>query len=213
MARIIPYAVLALAFGLAACAKDNQFDETGGVRIVRSACPALAVPAYTGDVTLFDPPASRDARAIDVVATITNLRANCADNVDQIVSQATFDMQASRRDTTAARDVTLPFFATVVRGGSVVVSKQVGRVTVHFDAGKARASASGSATTGINRAAATLPPEIEKQLTRKRKPEDADASIDPMADPAVRSAVSRSSFELLIGFQLNNDQLAYNATR
>jgi hypothetical protein len=56
----------ALAIGLlalGACAKDNQFDETGGVRITRSACPALAVPAYTGDVTLFDPPASRAASA------------------------------------------------------------------------------------------------------------------------------------------------------
>lgn len=214
MARITSSLLaLGLALGLAGCAKDNQFDETGGVRITRSACPALAVPAFTGDVTLFDPPTSRDARAIDVVATITNLRGNCADNADQIVTQATFDVQATRRDTAAARDVTVPFFTTVLRGGSVIVSKQVGRVALHFDAGSARATAQGSATTGVTRAAATLPPEIEKQITRKRKPEDADASIDPMADPAVRAAVSRASFEMLVGFQLSQDQLAYNATR
>ena len=47
----------------AACAGGNEFDETGGIRITRSACPAVAIPAYTGDITLFDPPASRDARA------------------------------------------------------------------------------------------------------------------------------------------------------
>jgi hypothetical protein len=34
-----------------------------------------------------------------------------------------------------------------------------------------------------------------------------------MADPAVREAVRRASFELLVGFQLTPEQLAYNATR
>ncbi|WP_231638974.1 hypothetical protein [Sphingomonas profundi] len=201
---------------LGACAKDNQFDETGGVRITRSACPAVAVPAYTGDITLFDPPASREARAIDVVATLTNLRGNCNSDVvtgDQIATQATFEVQARRTSTAGARDVTIPYFATVIRSGSIVVSKQVGRVAVHFDDGQARASVTATATTGIARAAASLPPEVEKQITRKRKPTDADASIDPMADPAIRAAVAKASFEFLVGFQLTNDQLAYNATR
>jgi hypothetical protein len=34
-----------------------------------------------------------------------------------------------------------------------------------------------------------------------------------MADPAIRAAVAQASFELLVGFQLSEDQLAYNATR
>ena len=34
-----------------------------------------------------------------------------------------------------------------------------------------------------------------------------------MADPAIRAAVAKASFEMLIGFQLSNEQLAYNATR
>ncbi len=201
---------------LAACAKDNQYDDTGGVRITRSACPAVAVPAYTGDVTLFNPPASREARAIDVVGTLTDLRGNCnsaATTGDQIATQLTFAVQARRTVTTGARDVTLPYFVTVVRSGSIVVSKQVGQVALHFADGAARASATATVNTGITRTAATLPPEIEKQVTRKRKPTDADASIDPMADPATRAAVAKASFELLVGFQLTNDQLAYNATR
>jgi len=202
-----------LLLGLAACSKSGEFDETGGIKIVRSACPAVAVPAYTGDVTLFDPPASREARAIDVVATITNVRGTCADSGDMIQSTANFAVQARRSTAGPARDVVIPYFATVVRGGSAVVSKQVSRVAIHFNDGELRAASTGMATASVSRAAATVPADIQQKITRKRKPTDADASIDPMADPAVRSAVQRASFELLVGFQLTEDQLAYNATR
>ena len=61
--------------------------------------------------------------------------------------------------------------------------------------------------------AVTLPENIRQQLTRRRKPGDPSAAIDPMADPAVREAVRKASFEVLVGFQLTQDQLAYNATR
>ena len=40
-----------------------------------------------------------------------------------------------------------------------------------------------------------------------------DASIDPLSRPQVRDAVARATFEHLIGFQLTQDQLVYNATR
>ena len=63
---------------LAACARDTEFDETGGIRITRSSCPAVAIPAYTGDITLFNPASSRDAAAIDVVANIVNVRSSCS---------------------------------------------------------------------------------------------------------------------------------------
>ena len=33
------------------------------------------------------------------------------------------------------------------------------------------------------------------------------------SEPEVRAALARASFELLVGFQLTEDQLAYNATR
>jgi hypothetical protein len=202
-----------MLLALAACSSSGEFDETGGIKIVRSACPAVAIPAQTGDVTMFDPPASREARAIDVVATITDLRATCTDSGDNIVSNATFAVQARRSAAGPARDVTIPYFATVVRGGTAVVSKQVSRVAIHFDQGALRASSTGAATASISRAAATVPADVLTKITRKRKPTDADASIDPMADPVVRAAVQKASFELLVGFQLTEDQLAYNATR
>ena len=202
-------AVLALS----ACAKDSEFDETGGIKIIRSACPAVAIPAYTGDVTLFDPPSSRDARAIDVTATITNVRSTCNDTGANLQATATFDVQARRTNASGAREVVLPYFATVIRAGTQIMSKQVGRVAVRFEDGQLRASTTGSATANVSRAAATIPDDVERKINRKRKAGDADAAVDPMADPAVRAAVAQASFELLVGFQLSNDQLAYNATR
>jgi hypothetical protein len=76
-----------------------------------------------------------------------------------------------------------------------------------------RAETKGSASAYVNRAAVTLPADVQERITRKRKAGDADAAIDPMADPQVREAVSRASFELLLGFQLTQGQLQYNATR
>jgi hypothetical protein len=198
---------------LGACTHGSQFDETGGIRITRSACPAVAVPTYTDTVTLFNPPQSRDASAIDVVATITDVRSNCAETTDQLVSTANFQVLARRANSQGARDVTLPYFATVVRGGTVVVAKRLGSVTLHFADGQLRTSASATGSANVSRAAATLPAKVEERLTRKRKPGDPDATIDPMNDPAVRAAVSKASFELLLGFELTNDQLAYNATK
>jgi hypothetical protein len=186
---------------------------TTGVTAIRSACPAVAIPAGTGDITLFNPPSSRDSSAIDVVASMTNVRSTCADSGEQIVTTATFEVQALRRDATGDRDVVVPYFGTVVQGGNNVVSKSVGRVALHFANGEVRASTSGSATSQVLRSAANLPDDIRDEVTRERKPGEADAAVDPMADPKVRAAVQRASFELLVGFQLTPEQLAYNATR
>jgi hypothetical protein len=202
-----------LALMVSACAGKGDFDETGGVKIVRSACPAIAIPAYTGDITLFEPLSSRDASAIDVVATITNVRSTCNDAGERISATATFDVLARRSNGAGAREVVLPYFATVTRAGTQIVSKQVGRVAVRFEDGQVRANATGTASTGIARAEAALPAAIEEKINRKRKAGDADAAVDPMTVPAIREAVSKASFELLVGFQLSNDQLAYNVTR
>jgi hypothetical protein len=206
-------AVAACGLLLAGCARQGEFDSSGGIIITRNACPAVAVPSHTADITLFDPPGSLDSRAIDVVADITNVRSNCADSGEDVVVTASFDVQARRTNPTGARDVVVPYFATVVQGGRVVVSKRVSRVALHFNDGELRAEAKGTANAYVNRAAVTLPAEIQERITRRRKAGDADAAIDPMADPQVREAVSRSSFELLVGFQLTQAQLQYNATR
>lgn len=210
-AAIAAVAVLALS----GCKRTGELDVTQGVGIsaVRSACPVAGIPAGTGDITLFDPPASREAKAIDVVATLTNVRANCAEGTDTINSTLTFDVQARRNNTLGARTVTLPYFVSVVRGGTQVVSKRVGQVTLNFADGQPRAQAQGQGSAIVDRAAATLPQETRNQINRRRKPGDQDAAVDPLSDPTVRQAVLAATFEALVGFQLTDEQLKYNVTR
>ena len=208
--KIAATAMLALA--LAGCSRRGEIDATGGIVAVRSACPIAAIPAYTGDITLFNPAQSTDASAIDVVADITNLRSTCTDGT-QFYTEATFTVNARRTDASAARQVVLPYFSAVVRGGNSVVAKRVGQVTLNFAAGEYRASAQAKGGSYVDKAAASLPADIQTKITQKRKAGDADAAIDPFAQPDVKAALQRTSFELLVGFNLTQDQLKYNATR
>ncbi|GAO40773.1 hypothetical protein SCH01S_51_01060 [Sphingomonas changbaiensis NBRC 104936] len=207
-------AAAAIALTLGACSRNGEMDYLGGIRIARTTCPAVGVPAYTGDITLFDPPQSRDARAIDVTATITNLRTTCDETSGpDVIANTTFDVIARRRDSSAPREVVLPYFVTIVRGGNVVVAKRISRVSLNFAAGQDRAQTTGLGSSIISRSAATLPDKVREEITRKRKAGEEDAAIDPFSRPGVRAAVARASFEQLIGFQLTPDQLQYNATR
>ena len=171
MSKAKPFLITAAAAALlAGCAKDGDFDSSGGIAVTRSACPAVAIPAHTSDITVFNPPSSREARAIDVVANITNLRSTCADSGADIVASATFDVQARRTDAQGAREVILPYFATIVQGGRIVVSKRVSRVALRFADGELRASASGQAGGTVNRAAATCLQKFRSASPASAKP-------------------------------------------
>lgn len=209
------FSVLALGLALTGCKKEGDLvlDAGVGITAVRTACPAVGVPDYTGDITTFRTPGSTTLADLDVSAAITNLRSSCDDGPERVYTEATFDVLARRTDTRGARTVTLPYFSTVLRGGSAVVTKRVGQITLQFADGQERAQARGTAGAFVNRADASLPADIREQITRKRRPGDPDAALDPLADPAVKAAVQRASFELLVGFQLTEAQLRYNATR
>ena len=207
--------VTAVAATLVGCARagDIVVEQGVGITALRSVCPAVGVPDFTGDVTLFNPAGARTADAIDVSASLTNVRSTCDDSGNEVYSTATFDVLAQRRDARGARTVTLPYYSTVVRGGNAVVAKRLGSVTLQFADGQDRAVASGQAGAVIDRAAATLPAEIRERITRRRRSGEQEAAIDPLTQPEVRAALARASFELLVGFQLSDEQLAYNATR
>ncbi|MGL4542009.1 MAG: hypothetical protein ACRCUI_05825 [Polymorphobacter sp.] len=181
--------------------------------VTRSLCPAVAVPQFVGDTTLFAPPASRDASAIDVTATIINLRGTCTESPEILGTTVNFDVAGQRRVAGPARAVTLPIFIAMVQGGNVLVSKQVSSVTLNFAEGQLRTQTASGGQARVARAATTLPPEIQAQISRKREPGDADAAIDPLADPTVKAAVRATSFEVLVGFQLDDAALAYNALK
>ena len=135
-------APLVLAGVLAGCAKETEITAIGGSigqEVKRTSCPAVGVPAYAGDVTLFNPPSSRDARAIDIVADITDVKASCDESnpaSTTLTSTVSFRVDARRSDSHGARDVVLPYFAVVLHGGTAVASKSISRVSVHFDDGK-----------------------------------------------------------------------------
>ena len=216
--RLFAAAGLAAAvFTLAGCKTkgDIVIDEGVGITAVRGACPAVGVPDYTGDITLFRTPGATDAASLDVTAAMTNVRPVCDEGGtgEKVASQVGFDVLARRADARGARTVQLPYFVTVLRGGKAVISKRVGTVTLTFADGQDRAQAHATGTAYIDRTEATLPPEIRNRITRKRKAGDSDAAIDPLAQPEVRAAVARATFEVLVGFQLDQAQLAYNATR
>ncbi|WP_260928308.1 hypothetical protein [Novosphingobium sp. 9] len=203
---------------LSGCAKKGEIvvDSGVGITAVRSHCPAVGIPDYTGDMTLFrDPAGPKTESNLDLVATMTDVRSTCdeASVTPKVNSQVTFKVEAIRRDTHGARQVTLPYYFSVLQGGTSVVSKRVGQVTLNFADGAARATATGQGTAYVDRAAATLPEDIRAKITEKRKAGDADAAVDPLTDPKVKAAVATATFEVLLGFQLNNDQLAYNVTR
>ena len=209
--KAAPFAIL---FALGACARNSgEIDASGGITAVRTACPTVGVPAGTGDITLFDPVTSRAASAVDVSATLTNVRSTCDDTGDNVITNVTFEVRGRRARAEGARELVLPYFVTVVRGGNQVISKRVSRVSLRFEPGQPLATATGQATASVSRAAATLPKEVRERLTRRRKAGDEDAALDPLARPDVREAVLRASFEALVGFQLTADQLKYNAQR
>ncbi|RVQ66455.1 hypothetical protein EKN06_10550 [Croceicoccus ponticola] len=215
--RFRPAAAMALvaALALTGCKSEGDLvvDQGVGITAVRTLCPAVGVPDYTGNVTLFSQPGAQTASALDVTGVITNVRPTCNETGAQVYSEATFDVIATRRDASVARSVDLPYFVTVMQGGSAVVSKQVGTARVNFAAGQDRATATARAGAYVDAAAATLPAEIRDRITKRRKAGDTDAALDPLADPEVKAAIARATFEVLIGFQLTQEQLAYNATR
>ncbi len=206
--------VLAATMFLGGCAGkgDLVVDQGVGITAVRSPCPAVGIPDFTGDVTTFKTPGDQSAANIDVTASMTHVRSTCDDTGTKVYTEVTFDVLAERTDTRGARQVELPYYAVVLQGGTAVQSKRISKVTVNFADGEARAQASGKAASYIDRTAATLPADIRDKITRKRKAGDADAALDPLVDPEVKAALNRANFELLVGFQLTEDQLAYNAT-
>jgi hypothetical protein len=206
---LIAFAALVVLSG---CKKAGSI-ESGGIYVTRSTCPQVGIPAGTGDITLFSPAGRTDAAAIDVVAAITNVRANCSEDASWVNSTVTFDVVATRRDAGEARQVTLPYYNVIAQGGSDIVAKKLGYVALNFAAGSVRAQTSAQATGRVNRGAVVLPEDIRRELTRDRKPGDPDAAVDPLTDPRVRDAVAKATFEQLIGFQLTQEQLRYNATR
>jgi hypothetical protein len=201
--KALALALVGGALLLAGCNRNPLLVE-------RSPCPALAIPVYTGSYTRFDPPQSRDANAIAMTAQITDLTGTCLEGPEFLSTEVRFTVSAQRRRPGPAEEVYLPVFVGLAQGGNVLVSKQLTGVQLRFAEGALRAEAVGGARADVHRSATSLPPEVADRITRQRRPDDPDALTDPLADPQVRAAVRAASFEVLVGFQLDDASLAYN---
>jgi hypothetical protein len=195
--------LLVSALALSACNRNPLL-------VKRSSCPAVAIPSYAGSVTKFDPPQSRNADAIDFTAQLSDVQGSCTEGAEYLATEVAFTVTAQRRRPGPAREVYLPVFIGLAQGGNVLVSKQLTGVTLAFPEGGLRAEARGGARAEVHRSAVTLPAEVQERITRERKPDEADALVDPLSDPQVRAAVRAATFEVLVGFQLDDASLAYN---
>ncbi len=213
--RLRLFSAAALLAALAGCKSTGEIvvDEGVGIQAVRSACPAVGIPDYTGDVTTFRNPGDASVDNIDIVASMTNVRSQCNDSGEKVFTTVSFDVLARRTDSRGVRQVTIPYFVTVLRGGTAVITKRVGQVTIDFADGQDRARGLGKGAATIDKAEASLPADIRERITRKRKAGEADAAIDPLSQPEIKAAVARATFEVLLGFQLSQEQLTFNATR
>lgn len=200
---VLTLGVISTALALAACQKNP-------LMVKRSPCPAVAIPAYTGSVTRFEPAQSRDANAIQMTAQLSDVQGNCLEGKEYLSTDVSYLVTAQRRHAEQRQEVYLPIFIAMAQGGNVLVSKQVSGVQLVFEPGQLRAESRGGAQAQVHRSAIALPPEIQERIQRERKPDEADALIDPMSNPQVRAAVRAASFEVLVGFQLDDASLAYN---
>lgn len=181
--------------------------------VKRSSCPAVAIPTYAGQYTRFNPAQSRDADAIEFVAQISDVQSHCIEGTDTLMTDVSFTVSAQRRHAGPAQQVYLPLFVALAQGGNVLVSKQITGVQLEFKEGALRAEQRGGARAEVHRSAVTLPDDVQARISRVRKPDEPDALIDPLADPQVRAAVRAASFEVLLGFQLDDPSLAYNIAK
>ena len=199
-----------LVLGVAASALALGACNRNPLLVKRSSCPAVAIPTYAGQYTRFNPAQSRDADAIEFTAQISDVQSNCVEGTDTLMTDLTFTVTAQRRKPGPAQQVYLPIFVALAQGGNVLVSKQVTGVLVKFEEGQLRAEARGGARAEVHRSAVALPADVQARITRERRPEELDALVDPLSDPQVRAAVRAASFEVLVGFQLDDASLAYN---
>ena len=166
-------------------------DHAGTVKRIKAAVAALTGGAKKFDVKLVQmvrllkngEPFKMSKRAgnfvtlADIAVSYTHLDVYKR----QVYQLADFDVVATRRDAGPARTVELPYFATVVQGGTAVVAKRLGTVTVSFPEGQTRGSGHAQAAAYVDRAAATLPADVQERINRKRRAGDADAAIDPLS--------------------------------
>lgn len=194
----------ALMSGVAACGSGNPLELT------RSYCPGIGVAKFANSITLIAPDAAATAGALDLTGQLTAVSGVCERAGGKLVTSTRAVVSASRRDSGAEQTVELPVFVTLVRDNSSILSKQIVPVRLSFAAGARSASAPVALKVMLDEAAARA---AAKPLTGS--PDDEPLPPPgkkrrPRSGPTLESKVAPTAFEILWGFQLTNQQAAYN---
>lgn len=166
-------ALVALALLITSCGRDNPFEVTV------SNCPAVAVVSYTGTITKFAG-FNRNVDDVEFNATITNLQVDCQESDETGIAQrVSFNIIASKGPAYSGEEISLPYFALLLRDNNLITTKRIFNVSIRFPDNADRA--------------------VVRQAVTQTLPD-----ID---------IARRYDYELLIGFQLSPDEIAYNALR
>lgn len=181
--------LLTLPLLLVGCASGNPLE------VRRTSCPALSVPTYTGTLTRFSQAGRYDAQDVQMVASIAELKDNCAENADGVNTAVSFNIMASRPDKGPAQSVQLPYFITVVKDGETVIAKQVYGASLNF--------ADGAMTGNVSQVVTVKTPDVPLPPRPKKNTE-----IDEFAPPP-----KPAMYEILVGFQLSDADAVYNISK
>ena len=117
------------------------------------------------------------------------LRASCTEDATNVVSTASFDVVATRRDAGEARQVTLPYYNVIAKAAATSSPRRSAMSRSTSRPAGARPRPAGKRRAGSTESAAALPEDVRRELTRNRKAGDPDAAVDPLSDPKIRDAV------------------------
>jgi hypothetical protein len=184
-----PLTLVLGALALAGC-------QSNPLLVVRTSCPAVAVVKHTGTLTRFTG-AARTQEQVEFSAFINGVNSNCTDATqgNGVTSDVTFDIVATRPDSKGALSATVPFFVVVMNEGTKMLAKQVYEANISF--------ADGQGATSVRQ-------RVQADTPRLPPPPPQPKRQDPFGDVP---APPRGTFEVLIGFQLNDRDAVYNITR
>lgn len=195
MRRVFLLTAAGLLAVLSACQSSNP------LLITRTSCPAVAVVKYANSYTQFAPGANYRANGLELSAQLSDVQVACRESkTGDAVSTVSFEVSAGRASATGGSQVTVPYFIAVIEDGTTILSKQVYSAPLQFADGSLHSQVrqSVSATTPF----VPLPPEPDRKKKREQFQEFAEDSRPKAA-----------KYEILVGFQLTEEQAAYNVQR
>jgi hypothetical protein len=180
---------------LSACASQNP------LLVTRTSCPAVAVIKYANTITGFRQGGGQDQSDVDFTGQISNVSVNCRNGKGDSAAQSvvSFDIGGQRGSVNGAASQSIPYFVTVVQDGTTIISKTSYLAVLQYNDKNGRSVARESFVA--NTPGVPLPAAPKKKRTEAEFLDEAE------------SAQKAAKYEILIGFQLTDEQALFNITK